>query len=296
MYNENKIKERIVIKTKNLLSVLLVVLVAIFLSLSLLATVQAIDTSSVKTIGNENSKIGVQKTTVADTQGVTEKKYKTVKKYTLIFNTNGGKVGMKTKKLAYKKNLGTLPKPTRSGYTFGGWYTKKAGGKKVSKTTKMPAKNMVVYAQWKKGNSVSTGSNRVLTASEKKLVGIWYLGAGTGKVYGGTGNLMHYTGIAIQRGFSKDGTYDLLVISNVGTSQLAMYAKGKWGESGGTIHMTLNTFRDSRDGGKTWSEWKTPVTPSSTMKYRLGTDENGQYLDVATEDRGFGTPYYRKIG
>ena len=56
--------------------------------------------------------------------------------------------------------------PKRSGYTFKGWYTKKSGGKKISVNSK-PTKSVTVYAQWKKGSS------RVLTAAEKKLVGVW---------------------------------------------------------------------------------------------------------------------------
>jgi len=40
------------------------------------------------------------------------------KLYTLTFNPNGGTVKTTYKKLTYKKTIGTLPTPTRSGYTF----------------------------------------------------------------------------------------------------------------------------------------------------------------------------------
>ena len=156
------------LKFKGLSSVFGVVILltlAILMFMSMIATIDAVYVSSVEIIENDNGKIGVQKSTVADPQEVTEKKYKKVKTYTLTFNANGGNVTTKTKKLAYKKSYGTLPKPTRSGYTFDGWYTKKSGGKKVSATTKMAAKNTVVYAQWKK--------NQGLNANEKALVGQW---------------------------------------------------------------------------------------------------------------------------
>lgn len=74
----------------------------------------------------------------------------TAKQYTLTFDVNGGSMSSKSKKVAYNKAYGALPTPTRSGYIFQGWCTAKSGGKKVSKTTKMAAKNVTVYAQWKK--------------------------------------------------------------------------------------------------------------------------------------------------
>ena len=42
-----------------------------------------------------------------------------------------------------------MPTPTRSGYTFTGWFTAKTGGTKVYSTTKV-TNNMTLYAQWKK--------------------------------------------------------------------------------------------------------------------------------------------------
>lgn len=46
-------------------------------------------------------------------------------------------------------SVGTLPTPTRSGYTFDGWYTAKDGGTKVSKSLKVTA-NIILYAHWTK--------------------------------------------------------------------------------------------------------------------------------------------------
>ena len=41
-----------------------------------------------------------------------------------------------------------MPTPTRSGYTFQGWYTSQSGGSKVSSSTKITG-NTTIYAQWK---------------------------------------------------------------------------------------------------------------------------------------------------
>jgi len=88
------------------------------------------------------------KTTTKATKKATYYAQWTAKQYTLNFNANGGSVTPALRKVAYKKGYGTLPTPTRSGYTFDGWYTGASGGTKVSAVTKMAAKNVTVYAQY----------------------------------------------------------------------------------------------------------------------------------------------------
>ena len=46
-------------------------------------------------------------------------------------------------------SIGSLPTPTRSGYTFDGWYTAANGGTKITDSTKVTA-NTTVYAHWTK--------------------------------------------------------------------------------------------------------------------------------------------------
>lgn len=46
-------------------------------------------------------------------------------------------------------SLGTLPTPTKSGYTFDDWYTAKDGGTKASESLKVSA-NITLYAHWTK--------------------------------------------------------------------------------------------------------------------------------------------------
>jgi len=270
--------EMIVIKTKRLISMLLVGVVAIFLSMSLLTTVQAADTSSVKTTENDNCKLGVQKSTVTETQGVTEKKYKKAKTYTLTFNANGGKVTTKTKKLAYKKSFGTLPKPTRSGYEFQGWYTSKSGGKKVSKTTTMPAKNMVVYAQWKKAN----------TDAKSKLVGRWqfeYFDS-----YPSSFVSSHLTVTTwYDFYFYADGRFKYFY-AGLGDEK----CEGKYSVSNGKVYFKEVKFykpatRDEEvynlkmtDPLKRKFGWEIGKWNDMTTEYKLGSDKEGNYLKIAT--------------
>ena len=64
----------------------------------------------------------------------------------VTFYANGGSGG-ETRSVAKGKAVGTLPKATRKGYKFNGWYTKKSGGTKIKTTTKVK-KNVTYYAQW----------------------------------------------------------------------------------------------------------------------------------------------------
>lgn len=72
-----------------------------------------------------------------------------VKKVTAKFNPNGGKVSKKSASFITGKKYGTLPKPTRKGYTFKGWYTARKGGTLVN-TKSTVKKSLTLYARWKK--------------------------------------------------------------------------------------------------------------------------------------------------
>ncbi len=72
-----------------------------------------------------------------------------VKTPTVTFNANGGSVSQTSKIVAYDVAYGTLPTPTRAGYTFDGWYTAASGGDKVTKDAKVANYNdHTLYAHW----------------------------------------------------------------------------------------------------------------------------------------------------
>jgi uncharacterized repeat protein (TIGR02543 family) len=78
------------------------------------------------------------------------------KYYTINFNPNGGKTGVKSKQVTYGAKYGNLPVPTRYGYYFTGWYTTRTGGTLLSKNTLYGAKkNRTVYARWEKQTRVA---------------------------------------------------------------------------------------------------------------------------------------------
>lgn len=105
--------------------------------------------------------------------------------YPVTFNPNGGRVSQASKVVTIGKTYGTLPTPTRTGYSFDGWYTKEIGGTNVTETTTVgtnpPA---TLYAHWtaKKylvtlnanGGKIDTTSGQVSTKSYTATYGSKY--------------------------------------------------------------------------------------------------------------------------
>lgn len=73
------------------------------------------------------------------------------KKISVKFNPNGGKVKKTKKVVTFDKKYGSLPKPTRKGYKFQGWHSKKSGGTKLTKSSVVKyVSNKTLYARWGK--------------------------------------------------------------------------------------------------------------------------------------------------
>lgn len=105
--------------------------------------------------------------------------------YLVTFDSNGGRVSQASTAVTIGKKYGPLPTPTRTGYSFDGWYTKEIGGTKVTETTYVgtnpPA---TLYAHWtaKKylvtlnanGGKIDTTSGQVSTKSYTATYGSKY--------------------------------------------------------------------------------------------------------------------------
>jgi len=65
------------------------------------------------------------------------------------YDANGGSLSESGKTVTYDDTYGTLPEPTRSGYGFAGWYTKRDGGTQIFSNTKV-AQTVAhtLYAHW----------------------------------------------------------------------------------------------------------------------------------------------------
>ena len=69
--------------------------------------------------------------------------------YTVTFDANGGSVDPASKQVTYNATYGDLPTPTRTGYTFNGWYTEAAGGSQRTSSTKVQiTTDITLYARW----------------------------------------------------------------------------------------------------------------------------------------------------
>lgn len=92
--------------------------------------------------------------------------------YTVTFNYNGGS-GSPASSTVDAGNSVTLPSPTRSGFTFNGWYTAASGGSFIGNAGSLytPTSNITIFAQWTvqqftvtwdaNGGTVSPTSNTV---------------------------------------------------------------------------------------------------------------------------------------
>lgn len=69
--------------------------------------------------------------------------------YSVHLDANGGTVSQSTISIYAKPPcvLGLLPTPSRTGYSFTGWYTEKFGGDKTNEYTNVSS-NMTLYAHW----------------------------------------------------------------------------------------------------------------------------------------------------
>lgn len=94
----------------------------------------------------------------------------TANTYTLTYKVNGGaKLKTSTKTITFDSTYGELVKPTRTGYTFKGWYTAKTKGTKVTSSTKVTG-DATIYAQWTKVTKPGKATIKSAKNSSKKAV------------------------------------------------------------------------------------------------------------------------------
>ena len=87
--------------------------------------------------------------------------------YTLTYDANGGTVSPASKSVTYGSAYGSLPTPTRTGYSFAGWYTQRDAGTLVTANTIYTTEgDSTIYARWSdsvynivfNGNGSTSGS------------------------------------------------------------------------------------------------------------------------------------------
>ena len=80
--------------------------------------------------------------------------------YLVTFNANNGTVSPASMTVIYGSTYGTLPTPTRTGYTFAGWYTAASGGSQITSNSIVSiTANQTLYAHWTNTYTVSYNAN-----------------------------------------------------------------------------------------------------------------------------------------
>lgn len=81
----------------------------------------------------------------------------TPNKYTLYYNANSGSCSTASKVVTYASTIGSMATPTKTHYSFLGWFTSASGGSQwSSSTTYSTPGNSTVYAHWALSECVTT--------------------------------------------------------------------------------------------------------------------------------------------
>ncbi|MBQ0008691.1 MAG: InlB B-repeat-containing protein [Firmicutes bacterium] len=90
--------------------------------------------------------------------------------YTVSFDSQGGS-SCSSKTVTYNSTYGELPEPSKTGYTFAGWYTEAEGGSKVvSADTVLITANQTLYAHWTVNTYTVSFDSQGGSACESKTV------------------------------------------------------------------------------------------------------------------------------
>lgn len=169
------------------------------------------------------------------------------RKYNVTFDANGGTVSSETKQVVQNTEYGTLPTPTRDGYTFLGWYLN--GQKITGDLLAIPDKEHSLEAKWQintytinynlnggtSNNLPTKGTyNEVLTLTTPTRSGYtfngWTVTAG------------------LNTNTAKYGTSSTAVVSNITSSSAkinAVYFKNLTIANAATVTITANWYKSS---------------------------------------------------
>lgn len=185
----------------------------------------------------------------------------------------------------YKNNSVNLPKPTKSGYTFVGWYTASSGGTKVNNTY-TPTENITLYAHWS-ANSYTLSFD----ANGCGTLGISYVTVTVGKTYGDADDGDGLPSIASTTGKGFDGWYTATSGGNKITNSTTVTASS----DNGTLyaHCTNNKYniKYNYNGGTKGSSAPTSAeyfnvinisNPTKTVKVTLNSNKTGATISATS--------------
>ncbi|MCR5781788.1 MAG: InlB B-repeat-containing protein [Clostridia bacterium] len=224
-------------------------------------------TSDAKTTKTVSSP-GTYYFTVKDENGNVSPNY-SITFYKTTFDANGGSVSPASV-LTKEGNTFTFPTPSRSGYTFDGWYTAASGGTKVSSSSTISA-NTTVYAHW--------------TVVAKNTYTVRYDSNGGG---GAPSSQTKTAGIALTLSTTKPSkSYTITYNANNGI--ISVYSK--------PVNCTFNNWNTNKDGSgitynpgasyttdadlTLYAQWKNPTAGELATPTRSGYTFDGWYSAVS---------------
>ena len=188
----------------------------------------------------------------------------TAKTYTVTFNPNGenATVTPTSKTVTYDSTYGDLPTPSRTGYTFAGWYTAASGGSVVTATTKYTtADNTTIFAHWtangytvvfNKNNTNATGTmaNQSFNYDEQKALtqnGFTYIGYNfTGWATSATGAKVYNDKQSVKNlASTNNATVNLYAVWEAMYLSPAVQFLQGWASSNANLPANINASFDS---------------------------------------------------
>ncbi|WP_256759466.1 InlB B-repeat-containing protein [Cohnella sp. WQ 127256] len=187
----------------------------------------------------------------------------TLNNYTVTFNSNGG-TAVSSKPASYNSTITAPTAPTRTGYTFGGWYKEEGLTTAFVFTTAITG-NTTLYAKWTINNyTVTFNSNGGTTVSGKAVS---YNGTITAPI------APTKTGSTFGGWYKEEGLTTAFVFSTAITGDTTLYAK--WTLNNYTV--TFNSNGGTTVSGKTVSYNGTITAP--TAPTRTGYTFGGWYKE-----------------
>ena len=194
--------------------------------------------------------------------------------YTVTFDVNGGtslSTSQRTKTVTYGAAYGTMPTPTRSGYTFVGWYTSKTDGTLVTESTVVTTNaNHTLYAHWIKG-TVSVPTVTAVGVNDITDISAQLVGAFTND----GGSSVTVFGYELEN--RKTGQIQTISINAADTKDGSFTAKQSYGKTVELDPSTSYRYRifATNEVGTGYSIWSSIFTSLSAKSYTVTFDSNG---------------------
>lgn len=164
----------------------------------------------------------------------------------------------------------TLPNPTRTGYTFNGWYNASSGGSKIADggASYTPTAAITLYAHW-------TANNYTLTVIAGDYISS--VSGGGSKACDSSVTVTAVLGSATGYTYSFDGWYNgntrvstsLSYTFNMGAANITLTAKGKRSINSYTVSLTKGNYISSVSGGGS-KEYNSSVTVTAVLDSLTG--------------------------